>query len=118
MIVGKSETNCMFAHYHTRVVLSLFIVLEGRLRRQQVRADVLKLSIDAHQYRFSRWIKSGRCAGCFVRIDDEVIEIEIAESAGVGPAALRVIDSGNVAVRVIEIGKGRQADSAESCDSY
>src|SRR5439155_2071938 len=42
----------------------------------------------------------------------------VTKTDGMRPSASRVIDAGNVAVRVIEIGKGCQAVSAESRDSY
>src|SRR4029453_16489093 len=80
-LVGRgAEAECVITKRGARVVLALLVVLERLLRRQQVRADLQNIR-NSKQHRCSVRGESRRRAGRGVGVYDEVVEVEIAETA-------------------------------------
>ena len=110
----STEPQSMFSQHQATVVLGLVIVLVSLLGSQQVWSDVPQGKTDSDQYRCAIGVQRIGCVGQAVGINDAVIEIHIAETYLMVPAPSRIIQTGNVGISVVQVGKGTQIPATKT----
>src|SRR5581483_9582031 len=114
LVVLGPETQRVLAEGVAAVVLGLLVVLEGVLRRQQVRTHRGDGAGNADEQRPPIRRKGLRRARLRIGVLDEVVEVQVAEAALVRPAAAGIVNAADMNIRVVAVAEAAQVASAET----